>query len=170
MRQEKPSESTYDLQQAQTECMRMLRSGITTGFCEVQGERSMKNGAVAWDGIYGIIHMAALTLQLWILISALCAKGEIPSFFSSRARNWLPSAQPRKIFHLFYTFSSDSFHFMLLIRLRVSCNAIFISFSKSHMFPYITSAPSESYDLVEKELKFNMKLRWKLKIVVFTHY
>lgn len=88
-----------------TDRIECMRSGITTGFCEVQGKRSMKNGAVAWDGIYGRIHMAALKLQLWILISALCAKGEIPSFFSSRARNWLPPAQPRKIFHLFYTFS-----------------------------------------------------------------
>lgn len=34
----------------------------------------------------------------------------------------------------FYTFSSDSSRSILLIRLRVSCNAIFIRFSKSHMF------------------------------------
>lgn len=91
--------------------------------------RSMRNGVVAWDGVYGIIHMAAPKLQLWILISALCERTVNSSFFYNVyvARNWLPFSTLRNIsysFHLKHSFS------LPLIRLRVSCDATFISFAK----------------------------------------
>lgn len=102
--------------------MRMLWSGITTGFCA--SRRSMRNGAVAWDGIYGIIHMAALKLQLWILISALCERKEKNS---SRARELIALQHTKKYFIFFHL---KRCFFLPLIRLRVSCDATFISFAK----------------------------------------
>ena len=120
--------------------------------------RSMRNGAMTWDGIYGIIHMAWLpwrSLQLWILISALCERRKF-LLHSTSARNWLPFSTTKKnissFLKLLSLFHFVSFHCLLLISLSVSCNATFISFLSSssffyficekkisHMFPYITS-------------------------------
>lgn len=104
----------------------------------VQGERSMyekwSRGMkwYLWNNSYGCSD--ALTINSY---KCFIAMREISSFFPPELRIDCPSTQPIKIFHLFHTFASDSSGFVLLIRLRVSCYAIFISSSKSEMFPFI---------------------------------
>lgn len=103
------------------------------------------------DGIYGIIHMAA-PMQPWILISALC---EREKYFLEID---CPSAH-HEIFHLF----SSLKHFSL-IRLRVSCNATFISLAKKRATCFGTSGKSRKlYGLVKKWVH----LRWKFKVMHF---
>lgn len=88
------------LQQARTDRIyeRVSWSGITTGF-SCASKKYMRNRAVAWDGIYGRLHMAAPMLQLWILISAFCKM-----FFEI---DCLSAHQ--EIFHLSFLFSKTLF-------------------------------------------------------------